>query len=251
MSVEDAFLALHDRLPRQGPGSDATTRWLLDAVGDVPRSPRVLDIGCGPGRASLLLARDTGADVTAVDTYAPFLDELTEAARAADVAERITTATSSMEDLPFADRSFDLVWAEGSAYIMGFDRALRVWKRLLAPGGTLVVTECEWTTPTPTEPARAFWAQTYTGMRTTGQNVQSAMALGYTVTATWLLPESDWWVEYYDLLGERIAALDASDPSTVEAIEMTRAEMQMRRDHGSDYGYTGYVLRPRSTPATR
>ncbi|MCI2423360.1 methyltransferase domain-containing protein [Saccharopolyspora sp. K220] len=245
MSVEEVFWKLHDRLPRQGPGSDATTRWLLGAVGELPERPRVLDIGCGPGRASLLLAREAGAEVTAADTHAQFLDELAEAARAAGVARRITTTTSSMEDLPFADRSFDLVWAEGSVYLMGFDRALRAWKRLLAPGATLVVTECEWTTPAPAEVARAFWAQKYPAMRTTGQNVQSAMELGYTVAATWLLPESDWWAEYYDVLTERVAALDSSDPAASEAIEMTRAEIEMRRDHSSDYGYTGYVLRPR------
>lgn len=250
MSVEDVFWELHDGLPRQGPGSDATTRWLLNAVGTLPRRPRVLDIGCGPGRASVLLAREAGADVTAVDTHAPFLDELVEAAQAAGVADRISTATSPMEDLPFADGSFDLVWAEGSVYIMGFDRALRAWRRLLAPGAALVVTECGWTTTAPAEAARAFWSQQYPGIRTTGENVQAATELGYTVAATWLLPESDWWTEYYDVLAARVAALDAADPDAAapdaaEAVAMTRAELDVRREHGSDYGYTGYVLRPR------
>ncbi|MDG4865538.1 transferase, partial [Streptomyces sp. T-3] len=51
----EAFFTLHHGLPRQGPGSDATTRHLLSLAGPLPARPRVLDLGCGPGRAALLL----------------------------------------------------------------------------------------------------------------------------------------------------------------------------------------------------
>lgn len=52
----EAFFSLHHNLPRQSPGSDATTRQMLALTGPLPRRPRVLDLGCGPGRAALLLA---------------------------------------------------------------------------------------------------------------------------------------------------------------------------------------------------
>ncbi|WP_203678850.1 SAM-dependent methyltransferase, partial [Streptomyces microflavus] len=71
-----AFFALHQDLPRQGPGSDATTRRLLEMAGPLPEHPRVLDAGCGPGRSALLLAEEAGAHVTAVDLHQPFLDGL-------------------------------------------------------------------------------------------------------------------------------------------------------------------------------
>ncbi|MEU1127933.1 transferase, partial [Streptomyces sp. NPDC005899] len=38
----DAFFALHHALPRQSPGSDATTRRLLALTGPRPPRPRVL-----------------------------------------------------------------------------------------------------------------------------------------------------------------------------------------------------------------
>ncbi|NEB66766.1 class I SAM-dependent methyltransferase, partial [Streptomyces fulvissimus] len=67
---------MHQDLPRQGPGSDATTRRLLEMAGPLPEHPRVLDAGCGPGRSALLLAEEAGAHVTAVDLHQPFLDGL-------------------------------------------------------------------------------------------------------------------------------------------------------------------------------
>jgi SAM-dependent methyltransferase len=241
MTADDVFWQLHWRLPRQAPGSSASTARLLDLAGPLPARPRALDIGSGPGCSAVLLAREAGAVVTAVDIHEPFHDELRDAAAAAGVADRINTSTASMAALPFEDASFDLLWAEGSAYVMGFDAALRQWKRLLVPGGTLVLTECEWITGTPAPAAREFWAEAYPQMRATARNVQAAFDAGYTVAALYLLPESDWWNEYYDVLAERIAALDRTDPH----VAAEQREIDIRRAHAADYGYTGYVLRAR------
>ncbi|WP_240325275.1 hypothetical protein [Amycolatopsis thermalba] len=54
--MTEAFFALFHGLPRQGPGSDATTLRLLELAAPLPERPRVLDLGCGPGRSALLLA---------------------------------------------------------------------------------------------------------------------------------------------------------------------------------------------------
>ncbi|MFD4720572.1 GNAT family N-acetyltransferase [Streptomyces sp. NPDC058423] len=243
-AFRDAFFALHHGLPRQGPGSDDTTRRLLGLAGPVPPRPRVLDLGCGPGRAALLLAAEAGAEVTAVDLHEPFLDELRQAARARGLADRIRTVCADMGAPPFPDGSFDLVWAEGSAYAIGFDTALRSWRRLLAPGGALVLTECEWTCAEPSPAARAFWDE-HCPLRTTAANATAVVGAGYHVAGVHRQPESD-WQEYYGPLGARAAAVDpeTATPATAAALAATRAEIAMRRDHGAEYGYTGYVLRP-------
>ncbi|RZQ61624.1 class I SAM-dependent methyltransferase [Amycolatopsis suaedae] len=235
--MSDAFFALHDGLPRQAPGSDATTRRLLELAGPLPERPRVLDLGCGPGRSALLLA-EAGCEVTAVDLHQPFLDELIERARRRGLA--VTAVKASMADLPYADGSFDLLWAESSVYILGFDNALRQWRRLLAPGGTLVVTECEWTTPEPAPEARAFWDQHYP-LRTPEANAAAARKAGYEVAAVLPMPDSDWFDEYYGPLEQR---LETADPALAEAVAASRVEIDMRRRHGDDYRYAGYVLRP-------
>lgn len=241
-ALHDAFFALHHGLPRQGPGSDSTSRRLLALAGPLPARPRVLDLGCGPGRSALLLADEAGAQVTAVDLHEPFLDELRHTAEARGLGDAIRTVKADMAELPFPDGSFDLVWAESSAYSIGFDTALRQWRRLLAPGGSLVLTECEWTAGDPSAEARAFWDQHY-ALRTSAENISAAVAAGYTVLGVHRQPESD-WEEYYGPLGEQADAADASAPGMAQALAATRAEIAMRRDHGTEYGYTGYALRP-------
>ncbi|GAA2963967.1 class I SAM-dependent methyltransferase [Streptomyces enissocaesilis] len=238
----EAFMSLHRGLPRQGPGSDATTRHLFSLAGPPPRRPRVLDLGCGPGRASLLLAAEHDAEVTAVDLYGPFLAELRSAAEARGLGDSIRTVEADMGRLPFPGGSFDLVWAESSAYSIGFDTALRDWRRLIAPGGALVVTECEWTVREPSAGVRAFWDRHY-ALRGRPENTAAAVAAGYDVLGVYGQPESD-WDEYYVPLGARADAADPATPGMDRALAATREEIAVRAEHGTEYGYTGYVLRP-------
>ncbi|MBM7442489.1 bifunctional class I SAM-dependent methyltransferase/N-acetyltransferase [Streptomyces sp. HB132] len=241
----NSFFALHHRLPRQNPGSDATTRRLLAMAGPRPGRPRVLDLGCGPGRASLLLAAEAGAEVTAVDLHQPFLDELTEAAEARGLGDRIRTVRADMADLvghDFADGSYDLVWAEGSAYVIGFDTAVRDWQRLLAPGGSMVITECVWTTGSPSPGARAFWDR-QASLRPVLGNTAAAVEAGCHVLGVLVQPDGD-WDEYYVPLADRVASADPSAPGMPEALAAAREELEVRRRHGAEYGYAGYVLRP-------
>ncbi|WP_424211002.1 bifunctional class I SAM-dependent methyltransferase/N-acetyltransferase [Streptomyces sp. BI20] len=246
----EAFLSLHAGLPRQSPGSEATSRRLLSLCGDLPERPRVLDLGCGPGHGALFLAAEAGAEVTAVDLNEGFLDELRASADERGLSGRIHPVRADIGDLPFPDGSFDLVWAEGSAYLIGFDRALAEWRRLLAPGGALVLTECEWTADEPSAGARAFW-DANASLRSRARNLAAAQAAGWRVLDTHLLPDTD-WDEYYGPLGvraERTAAAHAADPTGVPegaraALASTFEEIEVRSRHGHEYGYTGYVLRP-------
>ncbi|MER5965746.1 bifunctional class I SAM-dependent methyltransferase/N-acetyltransferase [Streptomyces sp. NPDC002057] len=238
----DSFFALHHGLPRQGPGSDATTRRLLALCGPLPERPRVLDLGCGPGRSALLLAAEAGAEVTAVDLHEPFLAELRRSAADRGLDGSIHTLRADMGALPFPDGSFDLVWAESSVFVLGFDRALAEWRRLLAPGGTLVLTECVWTTGEPGPVARAFWEEHYP-LRTVTGNAAAAVAAGYHVLGTFTQPGSD-WDEYYGPLAARADAADTTRPGMAGAVAGARAEIALRREHGADYGYAGFVLRP-------
>jgi len=243
-AIIDAFFALHNDLPRQGPGSDATTRHLLRLADCRRDRPRVLDAGCGPGRTALLLAAEADAQVIAVDLHQPFLDELAETAAEHQLGERVSTRACSMDQLDYPDESFDMIWAESSVYNIGFENALRTWRRLLAPDGVLVVTEIEWTTSTPAPAIRDYWAEAYP-LQLSADNVATAETAGYRVSAHYPLPESDWFDEYYTPLERRAEAADLDRPGMREAVAATREEITLRREHGADYRYAGYVLHPR------
>lgn len=243
-TAADVFWALHRDLPREGVGSDRTTRELLDLAEPLPDRPRAVDVGCGPGRAALVLA-GAGARVLAVDLHEPFLRRVRGAAAAAGRGGAVLPVRASMRALPCADGGADLVWCEGAAYLMGVDAALREWRRLLAPGGVLVLTELVWTTDTPAEPTRAFWAEAHPAMRDEPAIRAAADAAGYDVVGTRLLPESDWWEEYYGPLERRIDAWPDPDAETAAALAANRAEIELRRAHPGDYGYLAVVLRRR------
>ena len=69
-----------------------------------------------------------------------------------------------MEEIAFAPETFDLIWAEGSAYIMGFSSAVAAWRPLLKRGGCLAVTELVWLTEDKPIEAEEFFGREYPAM---------------------------------------------------------------------------------------
>ena len=63
----DYFLQIYGTLPRAGPGSNELTRGALEMRPHVPESPRILDVGCGPGMQTVELLRITNGTVVALD----------------------------------------------------------------------------------------------------------------------------------------------------------------------------------------
>lgn len=242
MTPDEMFWLAHDHLPRQSPGSPATLRTLLSQAGALPERTRIVDIGCGTGAATVPLALTTGGHVVGIDTHEPFLERLRADADAAGVGARVETLAAPMQAIPLPDACADLVWSEGSAYIMGFDTALASWRRLLAPGGTLVVTEAVWTTADPAPAARAFWDAGYPAMRDTSGTMRAATDAGWTVADTHLLPDSD-WDAYYAPLAARVEQLRREHPDAGAALDAVDEEIAVRREHGTDYGYAAFILR--------
>lgn len=40
------------------------------------------------------------------------------------LADRISKVCASMDDLPFEDGEFDIIWSEGAIFVMGFEKEL-------------------------------------------------------------------------------------------------------------------------------
>ena len=172
----EAFFTLHSGLPREGPGSDASTLEAINRLPGLPESPRVLDLGCGPGRQTLVLARTLKVPVVAIDVHQRFLDQLTSAAAKADLADYVKTRKISMDALDYPEESINLIWSEGAAYIIGVSRALSLWRPLLRPGGLLAFTEATWLTDNPSPEAAAFWEKEYPDITTIAGNLRRAEA---------------------------------------------------------------------------
>jgi ubiquinone/menaquinone biosynthesis C-methylase UbiE len=123
----ELLVALYQGLPRLGPGSAECTLKALALCEDLPAAPEILDVGCGTGVKTLVPASATAGRITATDLIGPFLAQLEERAAETGLDQRIQTLAADMNNLPFPDDRFDLIWSEGAAYVMGFDNALRQW----------------------------------------------------------------------------------------------------------------------------
>jgi SAM-dependent methyltransferase len=102
---------------------------------------RVLDIGARDAIHAIELARRYGCHVVAADPV-PFHLELARQRLAEadpEVRARVELADAAIEHLPFADDSFDLVWARDMLNHVALRRGLDEAARVLRPGAPMLV----------------------------------------------------------------------------------------------------------------
>lgn len=243
MSLETLF-TLYARMPRGGPGSDDWTREALRQLPALPPSPRVLDLGCGPGQQTRVLARNLKTRITAIDTHVPFLERLNNSARREGLEASIETQPWDMAHLPVAPGSVDLIWSEGAAYVLGFESALRCWRPLLKPDGCMAISECTWLTPSPDDELREYWQAAYPSMGTVDENRARALSAGLEVLDTLLLPTAAWWDNYYTPLQGEVARLrPGADADMAGVLEETEREIALFERYHTEYGYVFYILK--------
>jgi SAM-dependent methyltransferase len=241
----EVLFEIHDGLPREAPGDEASARRALGLLHGLPREPLVLDLGSGPGAATALLARETGGRVVGLDLHAPFLRELEQRARRAGVGSLVHAVRADMGCPPFASRSFDLVWSEGALHSVGFDRGLAIARDLLRPGAHLVATEAVWLDPDPPAEVRRWWQGEYPAIAPVNAKLEAIAAAGLAVLGHFSLPAAAWW-EYYGPLEARLVELrrrHAGDAVALDVLEEARVEVEMYRRFGSSYGYELFVCR--------
>ncbi|MBM3994767.1 MAG: methyltransferase domain-containing protein [Planctomycetes bacterium] len=109
----------------------------LDLLGEV-RGKRILDLGCGHGMASVVLAR-RGAQVIGCDLSAGYVQEASQRAKANHAS--VQHVVCDAERLPFADEAFDGIWGNAILHHLDLELAAAELRRVLAPGGQAVFCE--------------------------------------------------------------------------------------------------------------
>jgi SAM-dependent methyltransferase len=240
------FFELFESLPRQGPGDADSTRRALALVPPLGPDSQILDLGCGSGAQTLVLAAATPARLLAVDAHPPFIARLNDAAQQQGIAGRVRGVVGDMAAPAVPPGSVDLVWAEGSIYNLGFEQGLASFKPLLKPGGHVAVTEACWLKPDPPAPCRAFWAAEYPAITGVGPCREMIRRCGYSEIGHFALPALSWWTDYYGPLQaavERFRVKHAGNDEAMALADALQREIDIWREYSAWYGYVFFVMR--------
>jgi len=186
--------------------------------------PSILDIGCGTGVPTIELARLGNGQITGLDISQPFLDELRRKIEAAGLSDRVKTMKCSLFEMDFPDESFDILWAEGSIAVIGFERGLKAWLLLLKPKGFLVV---------------------HDEIGNLQKKLEQISRCGYALIGYFIVSEDVWWHDYYAPLEKRIRELRikySNDPEALVVLDNEKREVGMFKKNPKMYGSVFFVM---------
>jgi len=243
--MDEIFYQIFSELPRQGPGCAESTKRAYECLTNLPIAPKILDVGCGSGAQTIELAKLSGGHITALDNYAPFLDTLNKNAQSAKMSDKIETVVGSMDAMSFDSESFDIIWEEGSIFIIGFEKGLRDWKKFLKPSGYLCVSELTWLKQNPPKEISDFLVGEYPALTDVAGNLEMAKKTGYNEIGHFAIPKTAWTEKYYKPLQEQILLFRARSedkPKSIELLDHLQLEIDMYKKYSDWYGYVFYIF---------
>jgi ubiquinone/menaquinone biosynthesis C-methylase UbiE len=187
-------------------------------------NPRILDIGCGSGVPTMELAHLCNGQILAVDIDQQLLDSLEEKISEARLSDRVHTLNCSLFHLDFPDEDFDVIWSEGSIFTIGFAGGLQEWRRILRPGGFLVVHDEE---------------------KDFAEKCEYIARSGYHLIGSFILPGDTWWREYYDPLERYVTKIrreHSDDPDVLSFCDSEQREIDMVKANPGQYGSAFFIM---------
>ncbi len=134
----------YDRIIHDEMNSFRPEAWRRKIYAQLPEHEhmRVLDVGCGPAFFTMILAQD-GHDVTGIDFSDGMLERARKNARAYGVSAEIRKMDSEHPDYP--EDTFDLVLCRNVTHtLQNHPATYAQWKRILKPGGVLLIFDANW-----------------------------------------------------------------------------------------------------------
>lgn len=228
---------------RQGPGSPEETLKALSFIDGLAEKSKVADIGCGTGGQTMVLGENTACEIIGVDAWSGFINQFNRNAQIKNLQDRVKGIVGNMENLPFREEEFDLIWSEGAIYNIGFERGLNEWRKFLKPGGYIAVTENTWFSETRPAEIHDFWQKIYPEIDTIPNKVAQMQKAGYLPVAAYTLPETI-WTEYYRWQASRreyFLKKYEGNQAIEEFVGTMRYEAELYYKYKAYYGYVFYI----------
>jgi len=231
---------------RQGPGSPEITRKALSFIDNLTDKSKVVDVGCGTGGQTMVLAQNLSCEIIGIDLWSDFINQFNQNSKSRHFHERVKGIVGNMENLPFQEEELDLIWSEGAIYNMGFERGLNEWRKFLKKGGYIAVTENTWFTEERPVEIQEFWQKAYPEIDTIPNKVAQMQKAGYLTIATFVVPENCWTDYYYaqvPQMQESFLKKYNGNKAAEEVVAAEQYEVELYRKYKAYYGYVFYIGR--------
>ena len=232
------------KLDRQGPGSPEMTVKALSFIENLTHDSKIADIGCGTGGQTMLLGQNTVSNITGIDIFPDFINIFNDNAKNLNLQNRVKGIVGSMDNLPFQDEEFDLIWCEGAIYNIGFERGLNEWRKYLKKNGFIAVTEASWFTNERPSEIENYWKHDYPDITTISNNVAAMQKSGFIPISVFTLPENCWTDNYFipqiPLCDYFLKKYDGNK-TVEEFINGNIREGNMYQEYKKYYGYVFYI----------
>lgn len=231
------------RVNRQGPGGVHETMLAASLIPDFNRHLRIADIGCGSGSQTMVLADKYDADIDAVDLLPEMIEAVNRKCSGHGLGKRIHPIQASMDALPFTPESYDIIWAEGSIFVIGYENGLRYWHQFLKPGGFIAVTDCSWLSDR--RPDNMDWINNNLPEIDSIPNKLAQMSrAGYEPYAHFILPSTCWTDNYYEPMSkimDKFLSDHNYNENALSFISRMKEEIAYYEANKDYFGYVFYI----------
>ena len=136
----------------------------------------------------------------------------------------IKPVRSSLHSLHFKKEYFDIIWAEGSIAVIGFEQGLKQWYKFIKPRGFLVV---------------------HDEIKEYQQKINHISRHHYTLIHHFKISEHVWFDEYFKPLEKRIKELQVvykNDPGILKILYQEACEINQFKQSPKDFASIFYIM---------
>ena len=199
----------------------ALLKYLEKAISTITilENPMILDVGCGSGVPTLMLAEKYNGKITAVDIDTKSIDVFREKVKELNLFNRITLSNSSLFDMKVKDNQYDLILAEGLLNVVGFQKGFLRLTELLKRKGFIII---------------------HDEFQNQNGKIEFIKNNGCKILDSFVLDEHVWWNNYFKCLEKEISSI--INEGILKLFKSDLQEIAMFKKNPSRYKSIYYII---------